>query len=219
MKRKKQRIFLVPGPTQGLVAKMFKDVGCQLVDRLKGADLCCFIGGEDVTPHLYGQKPHTKTLHFNPARDGRELIIFKRAQSTGIPMAGICRGAQFLNVMCDGELWQDADNHRTSHDAYDKASGIAWLASSTHHQMMIPGPLGEVLAFAIEADRKIKMDPDGIEEVWQRGIKTSVGEEFEEDPEVILYPGEKVLCFQPHPEHSAYTETTKWFFTYLEQLY
>ena len=73
-------------------------------------DIVQFTGGEDVSPYLYKAEPHTYT-QFNPRRDAWEIEQFERAQQEGCVMAGICRGSQFLNVMCGGTLHQHINGH------------------------------------------------------------------------------------------------------------
>ncbi|MGR3469121.1 MAG: gamma-glutamyl-gamma-aminobutyrate hydrolase family protein [Shimia sp.] len=64
-------------------------------------------GGDDISPPLYGGTLQTEA-HLDPARDAMEHDIAKHALSEGIPVLGICRGAQMLNVALGGTLHQDA---------------------------------------------------------------------------------------------------------------
>ncbi|KKM09608.1 hypothetical protein SY88_18330 [Clostridiales bacterium PH28_bin88] len=113
-------------------------------------------GGADVTPSLYGQAPHTKTTGCIPERDGFEVELARAVLAKDIPVLGICRGAQVLNVALGGTLiqdipecvpgaishLQDALDHEPSHDVSLVASGLLAevLASaeipvnSFHHQ-------------------------------------------------------------------------------------
>ncbi|WP_223423083.1 gamma-glutamyl-gamma-aminobutyrate hydrolase family protein [Tateyamaria pelophila] len=63
-------------------------------------------GGDDVGPELYGGKIGI-SARLDPARDRLELDLAKRALSENIPVLGICRGAQMLNVALGGSLDQD----------------------------------------------------------------------------------------------------------------
>lgn len=62
-----------------------------IVSDIRKADLAVFSGGEDITPALYGRKPHP-TTYSNALRDGREMDEFRIANELGIPLVGICRG-------------------------------------------------------------------------------------------------------------------------------
>src|SRR5690606_10736450 len=111
-------------------------------------DLVCFTGGEDVSPRLYMRHPHRLT-QFSPNRDLQEIGIYLWAKRNGIPCVGICRGGQFLNVMNGGEMLQHIEEgHHTQNHLIVPVSGDAptIMATSTHHQMMIPHEDGGVLA-------------------------------------------------------------------------
>ncbi len=71
------------------------------IDKAKtvsDADFVIFAGGSDVDPQLYGQKMHHKT-YINTKRDEEEMDIYQQCLEEGIPMVGVCRGAQFGWVM------------------------------------------------------------------------------------------------------------------------
>lgn len=65
------------------------------------------IGGGDVDPALYGEVPHPKTCDVDTGRDAFEIALAQAALVHDIPVLGICRGAQVLNVALGGSLRQD----------------------------------------------------------------------------------------------------------------
>lgn len=73
-------------------------------------------GGHDVDPVLYAQESSVLP-HYDPDRDAFESAIIDDALERGLPLLGICRGAQLLNVRLGGDLHQDLRSHRrhTSH--------------------------------------------------------------------------------------------------------
>jgi putative glutamine amidotransferase len=75
----------------------------QLLDKVDGLILT---GGADVDPASYGATPHPKTGESRPERDRFELALVHRALKRGIPVLGICRGGQMVNVACGGTLTQ-----------------------------------------------------------------------------------------------------------------
>lgn len=63
-------------------------------------------GGSDIGPELYGMKPLT-SRQYDLERDRLELKLIERALLSDIPVLGICRGAQLLNVVLGGTLFAD----------------------------------------------------------------------------------------------------------------
>lgn len=191
--------FYMPYDDQG-VGRMFTDWGWEKAASLPVADLVVFTGGEDVTPFLYGEPRHPAT-YSNMRRDMNEVRIFKLLASDK-PKVGICRGGQFLNVMCGGRLWQDVDNHATGfmHMMREVSGAKRTLqVTSTHHQMMIPKGNYELLGVASESTEKangsrtVKFTPD---------LDGSKHTDAWLDVEVVYYPEHNALCYQPHPEYS-----------------
>lgn len=61
-------------------------------------------GGGDISPTLYGGMPHPTIYSVDPDRDEFEFALAKLALTTSIPVLGICRGMQMLNVASGGDL-------------------------------------------------------------------------------------------------------------------
>jgi len=162
---------------------------CEVVDDPFKAELLQFTGGEDVSPEIYGEE--NTHSHNNILRDMEEMAYFALARRLEIPMVGICRGAQFLNVMCGGSMVQDVKGHTRNHPIYvdvDTQSDFGEIeATSTHHQMMVPADWASVLAYADVTDV--------------------------DDPEIVFYQEDATcLCFQPHPEYGNHPELEKLYF-------
>ena len=196
--------------TSMLYERMFQSEGWEIVRTIEEANLIQFTGGADVSPYLYGQKKHPKTNN-NLERDKKEAIIYSIGIKESLPMAGICRGAQFLNVMCGGELWQDINGHATAkgHEILDIITNKSFRATSTHHQMMIPTLGGKVIGVADESKFRSTMLKNG--NVIQYHIKKL--DDF--DTEIVHYPKHKVLCFQPHPEFAGVPDLKMRYFMYI----
>ena len=64
-------------------------------------------GGEDIEPRRYGEEPVPEVIDLSPARDTMEWRAVDVALEKGIPILGICRGMQLLNVYFGGTLYQD----------------------------------------------------------------------------------------------------------------
>ncbi|MDR3035678.1 MAG: gamma-glutamyl-gamma-aminobutyrate hydrolase family protein, partial [Kitasatospora sp.] len=68
-------------------------------------------GGPDVQPARYGAAPDPRTGPPAPVRDGWELALIEAALARGVPVLGVCRGAQLLIVVYGGTLIQHLDGH------------------------------------------------------------------------------------------------------------
>lgn len=173
--------------------KMFTQRWHTIVDTIEEADIVVFTGGADVSPAMYGQADHP-TTQVDVRRDRDDKYNFLKARRLGKPMVGICRGAQFLNVMCGGTLYQHVDNHfgrNGDHMMVDLTSGAMFEVTSTHHQMMKPGSDADILGVASESTVYEYMDEGKVAKYYpERG----------EDVEVLYYSKPNCLCFQGHPE-------------------
>jgi len=75
---------------------------------LAGVDGLLLTGGDDVAPARYGEPPHSTVVSDSEqGRDEFEVALVGEARSRDLPIFGICRGAQVLNVACGGTLVQD----------------------------------------------------------------------------------------------------------------
>ena len=68
-------------------------------------------GGPDIEPGFYGQTPKTELDEPSHARDLFEFGLLDAATCSGIPVLGICRGAQIINVHAGGTLHQHLPDH------------------------------------------------------------------------------------------------------------
>jgi len=73
------------------------------VSRLDGLILT---GGGDIAPGRYGEAPHPRTTRVSEPRDAAELDLLGAALDAGLPVLGVCRGMQLLNVARGGTLCQ-----------------------------------------------------------------------------------------------------------------
>ncbi|MBK1618322.1 peptidase C26 [Lamprobacter modestohalophilus] len=124
--RQRTPLIAVTGPTRGSHAPKLL---VQLALRLAGArttlltpanpkseiqdtaDGIVITGGHDVDPVLYAAAPEV-TPKYDPERDALESAVIDRALERGLPVLGICRGAQLLNVRLGGNLFQELRSRR-----------------------------------------------------------------------------------------------------------
>jgi putative glutamine amidotransferase len=132
-----------------------------LVERLDGI---CLAGGPDIDPFVYGAgERHPQLGSTHPLVDAFELTVARVTDAAGLPLLGICRGAQALNVARGGTLHQHVDGHRqaelatvpTQAIAVEPQSRLAAITgteltvNSFHHQAVdIPGSGLRVVARA-----------------------------------------------------------------------
>ncbi|WP_321329045.1 gamma-glutamyl-gamma-aminobutyrate hydrolase family protein [uncultured Ilyobacter sp.] len=76
-------------------------------EQLKSLDGIIFSGGEDCSPALYNEETLSKCGRITPERDEADMLFLKKALELKIPILGICRGTQLLNVILGGSLYQD----------------------------------------------------------------------------------------------------------------
>jgi len=78
---------------------------------LNGVDGVLMPGGWDVDPEQYGEARDVDQTEVDPALDETEIALVREAVATGVPVFGICRGQQLINVALGGSLVQHVDGH------------------------------------------------------------------------------------------------------------
>ncbi|MEO6792310.1 MAG: gamma-glutamyl-gamma-aminobutyrate hydrolase family protein [Mycobacterium sp.] len=167
------------------------EIAARVLDGVAGLVIT---GGRDLDPAGYGQAPHAETDRPDRTRDAWEFALLAEALRRGLPVLGICRGAQVLNVALGGTLHQHLPDvlgncgHRAGNGVFTPlpvgtvaGTRLAELVGETcevqcyHHQA-----IAEVGAGLVVSAR----DDDGV-------------------VEAIELPGEHfVLAVQWHPEES-----------------
>ncbi|GAS95270.1 peptidase C26 [Mycolicibacterium canariasense] len=109
--------------------------GAEVVERvLRGVDGLIITGGRDVNPESYGQQRHSATDEPAGPRDEWEFTLLRAALRRGIPVLGICRGAQVLNVALGGTLHQHLPDV-LGHTRHQQGNAVF----STSHVRTVPG--------------------------------------------------------------------------------
>ena len=111
------------------------DAGVTPAEVVRRAGALVLTGGEDIDPRQYGEQPSDDIdyMPFDSARDEMELSITRAALDDDLPIYGICRGMQLLNVAMGGRLVQHLDGHSGT-----ELEDNEWEASY-HHIYISPG--------------------------------------------------------------------------------
>lgn len=193
-----------PEDTKGF-PQLFARASCYEATSIADADLVVFTGGPDVDPEYYGETRHP-SCYTDEERDYDDIATYLTCLDEGIPMTGICRGAQFLAVMNGYKLYQHIDGHHGEHHFWDtKEKVMIQRCSSVHHQSVIPGPGMEILGVAHKSYEKWKNDKDVIN-------TQSPGT----DLEAFFLRDTCCICVQGHPEYRDYNAFAQW---YIKTLY
>jgi putative glutamine amidotransferase len=144
----------------GLVLPPDESIAAEPGDLLDLLDGLLLSGGSDIDPGTYGELSRPETSGGRPERDRFEIALARGAIERGIPLLGVCRGMQLLNVACGGTLDQHIDNlevHRHTPGAFHdhevvlehgslaaRAAGAQRVRVRSHHHQGV-GRLGEGL--------------------------------------------------------------------------
>lgn len=165
------------------------------------------MGGVDIDSHRYNKTRHPLAQQPDLQRDEREFRAVEEYVKAGLPIIGVCRGAQLLAIANGGELWQHSHHHHQSH-ALQIKHGYVPHAEAGHHQIMrldnIPEDDYKVIAWC--PFYTPVFDEDGNQHI------------LEAAPEVVWFPKTKSLAIQPHPEWARHgTAFRDWIDTLVEK--
>jgi len=139
-------------------------------ETLDALDAIVFTGGSDIDPSEYGEEAHPETFGVRKDRDASELALMRAALDRDMPVLGICRGIQVLNVVRGGDLHQHLPevigHERRKHDppgifndhevAISPETRLASILGDTHgvksHHHQGLRRLGDGLVEAARAD-------------------------------------------------------------------
>ena len=161
-------------------------------------------GGADLDPSRYGRPPQGATA-VEPDRDALEAEAWAASQARGLPVLGICRGFQAINVFSGGTLLQHVDGH----------AGPPWGKgpAKTHPLRLAPGSrLARILfptnsrggvvpvnTYHHQAVRAIDLAPGLVANAWASGPAGDLVEGLE------AADGRFIVAVQSHPERMEST--------------
>ncbi|MFJ8666843.1 gamma-glutamyl-gamma-aminobutyrate hydrolase family protein [Streptomyces sp. NPDC093600] len=178
----------------GLAAMLPPDDPASAAGVVARLDGLVVAGGADVEPVRYGAAPDPRTGPPARERDAWELALIEAALSGGVPVLGICRGMQLLNVALGGTLVQHLDGHVESVGVIGRhavkpvpgsryASLVPELTSvpTYHHQAV--DRLGTGLAASAYAEDGTVEAVELADPAWVLGVQWHP--EMGEDPRVM----------------------------------
>jgi putative glutamine amidotransferase len=165
----------------------------QALDLLDGLMVA---GGADIDPASYDADPHPETTGTVPERDAFEIALARRAIEREIPVLGICRGMQLLNVARGGTLRQHLPEELGHHE-HRRAVGS--FDGADHDVRLAPGSLA-ARAAGEELHATKSHHHQGLGRIGEGFVVTGWAT-LDELPEAIELPGRRfVLGVQWHPE-------------------
>jgi len=165
----------------------------EALDRIDGLMLA---GGADIDPGAYGAQPHPETIGSVPQRDAFEVALVRRALARDLPVLGICRGMQVMNIARGGTLHQHLPD-LVGHEEHRRVLGS--FDGADHDVRLAPGSLA-ARAAGEELHRTKSHHHQGVDRVGE-GLVVTGWAAIDESPEAIEVPGNRfALGVQWHPE-------------------
>jgi len=166
----------------------------ELLDRI---DALVLGGGADIDPDSQGVEAHPETIGTNPDRDRFEIALALGALERGMPLLGVCRGMQVMNVACGGTLDQHIPD-RLGHEIHRPVPG-AW---AEHEVRIEPGSLAGEAAGTERLTVK-SHHHQGIDRVADRLTATAWATDDESIEAIESGDGGFALGVLWHPEEDA----------------
>jgi len=165
----------------------------QVLDLIDGLMLA---GGADIDPSCYSQEAHPETVGTVPERDVFEIALARAAIERDLPLLGICRGMQLINVACRGTLVQHLPEH-VGHQEHRRVLGS--FDGADHDVLLTEGSLAAGAAGEIAHATK-SHHHQGVDRLG-RGLVVSGVSTLDDLPEAVELPDRRfVLGVQWHPE-------------------
>ena len=174
-----------------LPAETNRDVVARM---LASVDVLLLCGGEDVDPSRYKTKPSSRLGEVNLRRDAWEWLLLDEAVKRRLPVIGICRGCQLINVYFGGTLWQDLPSerpgevkHRGTHLHGVRIEGGSRLARSLGcEEMQVNTSHHQAVRDLAPGFRAVAFAPDGVVEAIESETLPVAGVQFHPEKLFVL---------------------------------
>ena len=167
----------------------------ELVARmLAPLDVLLLCGGEDVEPRRYGAKPSPRLGKVNLRRDAWEFLLLDEAVKRRVPVFGICRGCQVINVYFGGTLWQDLPSERPGEIAHRSkelhpvriVQGSRLAKSLRAENLMVNTSHHQAVKDLAPGFRAVAFAPDGVVEAIESDALPVAGVQFHPERLFVL---------------------------------
>lgn len=155
-------------------------------------------GGEDINPAYYGEEKAEKCETINDARDTYELLLLKKAMDRNVPVMGICRGMQLINVAMGGTLYQDLPSEKPSEITHRQMENFLQPA----HDVMLE-PDTEVARIFGQMKFGVNSRHHQAVKTLAPGLKITAWSSDSIPEAIEAYPAKNVMAVQWHPELNA----------------
>jgi putative glutamine amidotransferase len=154
-------------------------------------------GGGDISPHRYGQEPDPRVYNVDPEQDRLDFGMAQHALNRNLPVLGICRGMQLLNVLYGGTLIQHLPTSTVEHSFQVQEESTTLAERFTPHEVNItPGSrLAEILGSSV---RSASAHHQAVDELGE-GLRI-VARAADGTVEAVEDPNRSVIGVQWHPE-------------------
>ncbi|GEM49928.1 gamma-glutamyl-gamma-aminobutyrate hydrolase family protein [Deinococcus cellulosilyticus] len=159
---------------------------------VKQLDAILFSGGVDLHPGFYGEEPVLGLGEIDEERDAFEVALYHAARKAGLPILGICRGMQVINVFEGGSLYQHLPNHPEFWGDHSQKA----LPPNLAHEVVIEE--GSVFA-AYHPELRVRVNSYHHQAVKTLAPTLQVAARST-DGLVEAYQGEGIFAVQWHPE-------------------
>jgi putative glutamine amidotransferase len=165
----------------------------EVLDHIDGLMLA---GGADIDPTAYGADPHPATIGSVPERDAFEVALVRRALERDMPLLGICRGMQVMNIARGGTLHQHLPD-LVGHEHHRRVLGS--FDGADHDVRLAPGSLA-ARAAGEELHAAKSHHHQGVDRLGD-GLLVTGWAEVDELAEALEVEGNRfALGVQWHPE-------------------
>ncbi|HEY7597815.1 MAG TPA: gamma-glutamyl-gamma-aminobutyrate hydrolase family protein [Actinophytocola sp.] len=180
--------------TAGGTPVLLPPVGAWTADLLSRLDGLVVAGGADIDPAAYGAERRIESGPPRPDRDGSERRLVALALELGLPLLGVCRGMQMLNVVLGGTLHQHLPDEVGNHDHLPMPGTFGRVPVKVAAGSRLAGILGEQVDVHCHHHQSLDRLGDGLVPVAWAGDGTVEGVEL---------PGRFAIGVQWHPEEDG----------------